>query len=329
MSSDRLAAMEIFVRVVDARSFSSAATQLGIGQPAVSKTVAQLEDRLGVQLLVRSPRGLTLTDAGRGFLDNARRIIGEVEHAERVASGERGLSGTLRVSATLCFSRIHVLPRLPELLAQRPDLNIEIACDDRFVNLAEEGFDLALRTGNLTDSSLIARKIGLTRRRVMATRGYWEAHGKPRHPDELFDHEHVILQRNGGLVDSHVFRKGAMEAPVKVHGRMKVSAVEALREAVLAGIGPVVVSDWLFSPELATGAIEAVLDDWELPKQDLSAVYPPGGATNLKARDFVAFVERFMALPFTPPLSIESARAIPGGNPGIPPGGLPGSRAAG
>ena len=301
--------MEIFVRVVDAGSFSLAATQLGIGQPAVSKVVAQLEERLGVQLLVRGARGLTLTEAGRSFHENARRAIDEVNHAERVASGTGGLSGTLRVSATVCFTRIHVMPRLPEFLAQRPDVNIEIAVDDRFVNLEEEGFDLALRTGNLVDSSLIARKIGQTSRRVMATRGYWQAHGKPRTPEELLEHDCVILQRNGRLVDEWTFRKGALEARLKVRGRIKVSAPEAMREAVLAGIGPVVVSDWLFTPELASGAVESALDDWDLPRQDLSAVYPAGGAKNLKARDFVAFVERFMKL-------------IPGGNADIPAGGL-------
>src|SRR5882724_11817747 len=169
MSSDRLAAMEIFVRVVEARSFSAAAAQLGIGQPAVSKTVAQLEKRLGVRLLVRTTRTLNLTDAGQRFYDNAKGAIDGVNVAERAARGEGELSGTLRVSAATCFSRIHVIPRLPEFLAQHPTVDIELVVDDRFVDLAQERMDLALRTGRASDSSLTMRKIGQARTRVMAT----------------------------------------------------------------------------------------------------------------------------------------------------------------
>jgi DNA-binding transcriptional LysR family regulator len=300
MSTDRLAAMEIFVRVVDAGSFSLAATQLGVGQPAVSKTVAQLEERLGVRLLVRSTRSLSLTDAGRSFYENAKQAIDGVNHAERVARGDGGLSGTMRVSAAVCFTRIHVMPRLPEFLAQHPGMEIEIIVNDRFVNLAEEGVDLALRTGNLTDTSLNVRRIGQSHRRVMAPSAYWKAHGKPQTPNDLLAHECVILQRDGRLIDEWVFRKGALESTMKMRGRLKVSAAEGMREAVLSGLGFAVVSEWLFSPELASGAVESVLDDWSLPLQDLWAVFPIGGLDGAKAREFVAFVERCMATPFAP-----------------------------
>ena len=297
--------MEVYVRVVDAGSFSAAAMQLGVGQPAVSKAIAQLEDRLGVQLIVRSTRGLALTDAGKEFFDNAKRAIDGVNHAERVARGGSGLTGRLRVSTSVCFARLHVMPRLPEYLAQCPDVDIEVEVDDRFVNLAEERVDLALRTsvGSLTDSSLTARKIGQAQVRVMATRAYWEKHGKPTTPEQLSSHACVILERNGRLLDDWLFRKGALEAAVKTRGRMKVTSPEGLRDAMLAGVGVVVVSEWLYSPELASGLVEPVLDDWELPKQSLWAVFPPGGSANPKARDFVAFVERCMLAPFAPMLS--------------------------
>jgi DNA-binding transcriptional LysR family regulator len=300
MSTDRLAAMEIFVRVVDAGSFSLAATQLGVGQPAVSKTVAQLEERLGVRLLVRSTRSLSPTDAGRSFYENAKRAIDGVNHAERVARGDGGLSGTLRVSASICFSRIHMMPRLPEFLAQHPGMEIDIIVNDRFVNLAEEGVDLALRTGTLTDTSLNVRRIGQSHRRVMAPSAYWKRHGKPQMPDDLLAHECVILQRDGRLIDEWLFRKGALESTMKMRGHLKVSAAEGLREAVLSGLGFAVVSEWLFSPELASGAVASVLDDWVLPLQDLWAVFPIGGLDGAKAREFVAFVERCMAAPFAP-----------------------------
>src|SRR5258708_4240919 len=214
MSSDRLAAMETFVRVVDTGSFSAAATQLGVGQPAVSKTVAQLEERLGVRLLVRSTRSLSLTDAGRSFYQNAKVAIDGVNHAERVARGAGGFSGTLRVSASLCFSRIHVMPRLPEFLAQHPGIDINIIVNDRYVNLAEEGVDLALRTGKFTDTSLNVRKLAQVPIRVMATSAYWKAHGKPKTPNDLPAHECVILEREGKAITEWLFRKGALESSI-------------------------------------------------------------------------------------------------------------------
>ena len=306
MGTDRLAAMEIFVRVVDAGSFSAAATQLGVGQPAVSKTVAQLEERLGVRLLVRSTRSLSLTDAGRSFYQNAKAAIDGVNLAERVARDEGGITGTLRVSASICFTRIHVMPRLPEFLAQHARLDIEMIVNDRFVNLAEERMDLALRTGRLTDSSLIVRKIGQASIRVMASAAYWKAHGKPKAPEDLLAHECIILQRDGQQRDQWPFRKGALESSMKMRGRLKVDAGEAMREAVLSGLGIAVVSEWLFSPELSSGAVEPALDDWDLPASDLWAVFPTGGQISPKAREFVAFIERCMAAPFAPSSAIPS-----------------------
>ena len=303
MSTDRLAAMEVFVRVVDAGSFSAAATQVGIGQPAVSKTVAQLEDRLGVQLLVRSTRSLNLTEAGRTFYDNAKRAIDGVNFAEQMARGDAG-SGTLRVSASVCFSRIHVMPRLPEFFAQHPTVDIEILVDDRPVNLVEERVDLALRTGQVTDSSVTVRKIGQSRRRVMASASYWKTHGKPKKPDDLLTHECIILQRDGQLINEWTFRKGALESSMTMRGRLKVNAGEVMREAVLSNLGIAVVSEWLFSPELESGVVESALDDWDLPTHDLWAVFPPGGLVSAKAREFVAFIERCMTAPFAPSLFV-------------------------
>jgi len=300
MSTDRLAAMELCVPVDGAGLCCLAAMQLGIRQPTVSKSVAQLEERLGVRLLVRSTRSLSLTDAGQSFYENAKQAIDGVNHAERVARGEGGLSGTLRVSASVCFSRIHMMPRLPEFLAQHPGMEIDIIVNDRFVNLAEEGVDLALRTGTLTDTSLNVRRIGHARRLVMAPSVYWKTHGKPQTPNDLLDHECVILQRDGRPIDEWLFRKGALESTMKMRGHLKVSAAEGMRDAVLSGLGFAVVSEWLFSPELASGAVEAVLDDWALPMQDLWAVFPIGGLDSAKAREFVAFVERCMAAPFAP-----------------------------
>jgi len=201
-----------------------------------------------------------------------------------------------------------VMPRLPEFLAQHPGIDINIIVNDRFVNLADEGVDLALRTGTLADTSLNIRKIGQAHRRVMATSTYWKAHQKPKTPDDLLAHECVILEREGRVFDEWLFRKGALESTTKMRGRLKVSAGEGLREAVLSGLGIAVVSEWLFSPELASGAVESALDDWALPMQDLWAVFPVGGLDSAKAREFVAFVERCMAAPYAP-LGVIHSRA--------------------
>src|SRR5713101_1704889 len=162
---DRLAAMEAFVRVVDAGSFSGAAKQLRVGQPAVSKTIAQLEERLGVRLLVRSTHGLTPTEAGRNFYERAKRSIEEAHEAELAARGAAAtLSGRLRVSAPVTFARLHVIPRLPIFLAEHPALDVDVVLDDRDVDLIEAGIDVALRMGDLGDSALTARKIAQSRR---------------------------------------------------------------------------------------------------------------------------------------------------------------------
>jgi len=234
--------------------------------------------------------------AGASTSTRRRRFDG-VNHAEGVARGAGGLSGTLRVSASVCFSRIHVMPRLPEFLAQHPSIDVNLIVNDRFVNLADEGVDLALRTGSLADTSLNIRRIGQSHRRVMATSAYWKTNEKPKTPDDLLAHECVILEREGKLFDEWLFRKGALESTMKMRGRLKVSAGEGLREAVLSGLGIAIVSEWLFSPELASGAVESALDDWSLPMQDLWAVFPLGGLDGAKAREFVAFVERCMAAP--------------------------------
>jgi DNA-binding transcriptional LysR family regulator len=307
MGVDRLAAMEIFVRVIDAGTFSAAASQLGFGQPAVSKAVRQLEERLGVRLLRRSTRHLSLTEAGKAFYENAKRAIENVNRAELVARGDAGLTGTLRVSASVCFARIHILPKLPEFLAMHPDIAIEVILDDRIVNLVEEGVDLALRTGALTDSSLTARKIGQTNRLVMASSAYLEARGIPKTPSDLLAHEAVILQRGGVTVDEWTFRRGAVESPIKVRGRLKVTSGEGLREAVLSNLGIAIVSEWLFTPELTTGVVESVLEDWSLPTQDLWAVFSTGKLVSEREREFVAFVERCMAAPSAAPRSSRRA----------------------
>ncbi|MDB5464790.1 MAG: transcriptional regulator, LysR family [Phenylobacterium sp.] len=292
---DRLAALEIFVRVVDAGSFSAVARRQGVGQPAVSKAVVQLEEWLGVSLLLRSTRSVVPTEAGRAFYERAKRTIEEADEAVMAAQGiANGLSGKLRVSTSICFGRLHVIPSLSAFLAENPDLELELVLDDRLVDLVNEGVDVALRTGAMPNSNMTARRIAEGRSMVVATPAYLQRHGIPTSPDDLVSHQAIILTRGGGR-DSFTFRKADAEVSVSLQGRLKVTQAEGLREAVTCDLGLAVSSEWLFSPELKSGEVVPILEDWSLPPTSLSAVYPTGRLAGAKARAFVSFVERCMA----------------------------------
>jgi DNA-binding transcriptional LysR family regulator len=292
---DRLAAMEIFVRAVDSGSFSGAAKQLRIGQPAVSKTIAQLEDRLGVRLLLRSTHGLTPTEAGRNFYSRAKRSIEEAEEAELAARGAATtLSGRLRFCAPLTFARLHVMPRLAAFLTEHPLLDIDAYLGDHDIDLVAAGIDVALLIGRLADSGATARKIGECQRRVFGTPAYFAARGAPRTPADLLTHEAIVYeQRDGGR--TWAFRQGTSESLVTVNGRLRVSASEGVRTAVLAGLGLAIASEWVFGPELKSGAVVSVLQDWLLPPVDLSAVFPAGRRASAKARAFASFIQSEVA----------------------------------
>jgi DNA-binding transcriptional LysR family regulator len=283
--------MEAFVRVVETGSFSSAARLLDVGQPAISKLVAQLEERLGVRLLLRSTHGLTPTEAGRNFFERAKRALEEADEADVAAKGAgTTLSGTLRVSAAVTFARLHVVPHLGVLLEQNPDLEVEIVLDDGNIDLVQGGIDVALRMGALSDSMLTARKIGENRRLVLASSAYLESYGEPRTPEDLLSRQAVIYNRGGGGTQ-WTFRKDNQEVSIMLRGRVRVTAAEGVREAVFAGLGFTVASEWMFAPELRSGAVREILPGWKLPSIDLWAIFPTGRRASAKARAFADFIE--------------------------------------
>jgi len=296
---DRLAALEMFVRVVDTGSFSAVARSQEIGQPAVSKAVVQLEEWLGVSLLMRSTRSLVPTEAGRIFYEHAKRTIEEAHEAVLAARGSaRGLSGKLRVSTSVCFGRLHVIPNLSAFLAEHPDLDIELVLDDRHLDLVNEGIDVSLRMGAMPDSNMTARRIAEGRRIVVATPAYLKRQGTPKSPGDLVSHQAVIYTPGGGGEPwtSWTFRKATAEVSVVLRGRLKVTAAEGIREAVNSDLGLAVSSEWNFSPELRSGKVVEILQDWALPLTNLSAVYPTGRLASTKARLFVSFVEQYMGV---------------------------------
>lgn len=290
---DRMTAMETFVTVVDAGSFSGAARRLKLGQPAVSKSIAQLEEHLGARLLLRSTRGLTPTDAGQRFYEHARRAIDEADQAEQVVrETSDGLSGRLRISAAVTFARLHVLPALKRFLDQHPKLSVDIILDDRSIDLLEQGVDVALRMGTLDDSAMTARRILRGRRLVVGTPRYFAEAGMPTTPAELSRHQAVVYSLRGGGESWSFSSSDGSEVAVTVSGRVAVSAAEGVRTAVLGHMGLAVASEWMFSPELADGTVQAVLTQWTLPPIDVWAVFPSGRMATSKARAFVAFVEQ-------------------------------------
>jgi DNA-binding transcriptional LysR family regulator len=291
----RLREMEMFVRVVDAGSFSLAARDMKIGQPAISKTIASLEERLGVRLLVRSTRRLTPTEAGVAFYERALRAVTEADEADAAARGaSASLEGRLRISAAVTFSRIHLVPRLAEFLDAHPRLELELVMDDRPRDLVAENIDAALRLGALTDSSLRARKLAQSERLVIASPAYLARRGVPATPADVLNHDAIIYsQWTGG--EEWSFRRGTAETSIRFQRRLMITAAEGVRAAVISGQGFAIASRWMFAPELQSGEVVSILNDWTLPPLDLWVIYPSGRLTSTKARAFVKWFEGIIA----------------------------------
>jgi len=266
---DRLHAMEIFVRVVETGSFSAAARDLRIGQPAVSKMVAVLEDRLQVRLLVRSTRQLRPTEAGQAFYERARRTLAEADEAETAARGlSKGLDGRLRVCASVTFARMHIVPRIGAFLDAHPDLSVDFVMDDRYIDLMGENIDVAMRAGELPDSNMTARKLATCDRYVVASPAYLARVGTPSTPNDLLDHT-ALVYTQGLIAEEWRFRRETADTSVRIPTRLSFSAAEGVREAVMAGLGVAISSRWMMAPELTNGSVVPLLTDWSLPNADL------------------------------------------------------------
>ncbi|AUG98718.1 LysR family transcriptional regulator [Prodigiosinella confusarubida] len=287
---DRLGTLETFVCVVECGSFSAASKRLGIGQPAISKAIMQLERQLSVTLLLRSTRGLTPTEAGQQFYEHIAPAINMIREAEdRVRHGGTQLSGRLRICAPVTFARLHIMPRLHEFMSAHPHLKVDMILDDRPVDLIAEGIDISLRLGALKDSGLTARRIDTCSMRLLATPEYFSTHGTPHSPDEVTSHDAVVYLQ-ADTPSRWQFSRGNTQSWVTLAGRIRVSAAEGVRTAVLAGDGLAVASEWMFAPELADGRVVTALDDWHIGTMDLWAVYPGGRLTSARARAFTDFV---------------------------------------
>jgi DNA-binding transcriptional LysR family regulator len=241
---------------------------------------------------MRSTHGVSPTEAGQKYYDHARRAIEEADQADMAARGaSASLAGHLRVNVGVTLGKLHVVPLLPSFLAAHPNLSVDLILDDRLVNLIEEGVDIGLWLGPLADSSLSARKVATCRRLVLGAPAYFERAGIPRSPAELNRHAAVIYTQDRGGSDTWTFRQDASSMSVNISGRLRVSASEGVRAAVLGGMGLAIAPEWMFAAELASGAVRPILGEWTLPPSDMWAVFASGRMANAKARAFAALLE--------------------------------------
>jgi len=289
--SDPLPLFRTFLRVVEAGSFSAVAREANTTQPTVSRQVAALEGHLGCLLLQRTTRSLALTEDGRTFYEAARRAVSAVEEAETSVGRRKGrATGTLRLAAAEVMGRLHVLPRLPRFLARHPELEVDLVLGDGFVNLVEDGIDLAIRVGVLEDPGLVARRIGMTRRVVVATPGYLAGRGTPTTPEELRGHDCILYSKLAtGPVWTFEGPGGTLSVPV--HGRLRVSTTEAVRAATLLGLGIGIVPVWHFvEREIEDGRLVVLLRAWEPQPHPIHAVYPTRRFVAPKVRAMIDFL---------------------------------------
>lgn len=286
---DRLESMSILVNVVEAGSFSAASRRLKMPLPTLSRKISELELHLKTRLLNRSTRLLTLTDAGARYLAATRRILEDVEEAERAATGEYNApKGELVLTAPVVFGRTHLMPVVNDFLKAYPDIDIGLALHERIVNLQEEHVDLAVRIGNLPDSTLMAIRIGEVRRILCASPEYLAARGTPRHPADLALHDCINFNPST-QAEAWDFPVGKTPETFPVHFRLVVSTAQAAIDAAIAGIGITRLFCYHVAAARAQGLLLPVLQDFVPSPIPMHLVYPAGRMLPLKLRAFLDF----------------------------------------
>lgn len=288
---DRFDEINAFAAVADARSFTQGARRLGVSSAQVSKLVARLENRLGARLLNRTTRDVSLTDTGRAYLERARQLIEDFEGLESSVRDIDGPRGTLKVSAPVSFGATQLTPALLDFARTYPDVALDVSSTDRMVNLVEEGFDVAVRIGNLTDSSLVARKLAAVRMVTCASPEYLQRAGVPKSLDELSKHETVI---DTNAKDPTVWRFGAHgdTRDVRVHGRLRFTGADACVAAAKQGFGITRTPAFAADCDLRAGRLTPILCSFEPEVIHLHAVYPHARHLAPKVRVFVDFLAK-------------------------------------
>jgi LysR family transcriptional regulator for bpeEF and oprC len=292
---DKFDAMRLFVRVVEKQSFSAVAKEHGIGQPAVSKQISALEDELGTELLHRTSRSIALTEAGRDFYESALRILDDFESAtSRIGRGQTSPKGLIRMTVPPTFARLHLVTKLAAFFAAYPDLAVEMAASESPKTIIEDGFDLAIHSGDLPDSSLVARRFAQTTIILVATPQYLTRYGAPETPEDLDRFRAVALVEQGS-VQPWCFGSGENEKRIIPKGMFRASDIEQVRMGVLEHLGIAQASAWLFAAELREGTVLRLLTPFERTVP-IFAVRPASRRLSTKVRVFIEHLEKTFAL---------------------------------
>jgi DNA-binding transcriptional LysR family regulator len=292
---DRFEQIEFFVAVADGGSLGRAAGALGISNAAASRLLASLESRLGTRLVERNTRRLYLTEAGQLFLPRARAILADMADAEAaVTETVLDPSGTLRVSASLSFALQHIAPRIPDYVRRYPKMRVHIEAANRYLDLIDNGIDVAIRTREYEpDSNITIRRLAETRRILVAAPSYLEARGRPMHPQDLKDHD-LLLYTYAKNPNELAFTRGRETWTIEAHGLLEANDGQVLRAAAHNGLGILVQPAYIVYEDLAQGRLVSVLDTWDLPRLTINIAYPSRKHLSAKVRSFIDFmVEHF------------------------------------
>lgn len=320
---DRLRLMETFVRVVETGNFSAVAREERSTQSAISKQVQALETLLGAKLLVRSTRSHALTEAGKRYYERCRQVLDTLEEARaELHRTENEITGVLRVAAPVSFGRLHIVPRLASFYERYPKLRIDLQLDDGFVDLVVGGIDVAFRVGELKDSRLVARRIGTAHRAALAAPGYLARHGEPQEPDELRRHQCLVYTGLVNLNEWNFQDEAGEQIAVRVNGNFQSNSSEAIRQAVVEGLGIAYSPLWIYGDDIRAGRVKPILTRYRLPPLPLNVVFQPARKPSLKISHFVSFfadafsrdpdISQMLAAPGTPDSTLE---ALGGGAP--------------
>ncbi|MEJ8572263.1 LysR family transcriptional regulator [Microbaculum marinum] len=285
---DRMSEIQTFVQVAESGGIGAAADRLGVAKSAVSRRLKDLEERLGVRLVNRTTRQLSLTDTGKSYYERASQILADLEDADQTAAAVHGaLSGRLKIAGPQSFGVLHLLPAVTSFLEKHPELWIDLDVNDRRVDVVNEGFDLAVRVGQLEDSSLIARRLAPVRNIVCASPGYLERHGTPKRPEDLMGHSYL---RYSNVPERRIFSwidEQGRERVVNPKARFVANNGEILQAAAEAGLGIISQPTFLIHKAVEEGRLVPILTDIEWWQLGAYALYPPGRHLSAKVRAFV------------------------------------------
>lgn len=298
--SDRILSLRLFCRVAQTGSFSRAGRELGLTQPSASRIVSLLEKELGVALLTRTTRAVTLTEAGTDYLARVEPILAALEEADHAARGTGELTGVLRVGVSSSFAVRELIPRLPALMDAHPALRIELLMNDQRQELVSEGVDVALRFGTLANSSATARRLGAIECLLVASPSYLSQYGVPDAPAQLADHS--VITGPVGSGRAWTFHRDGRATSIRIDGRLMSSTNEGAIAAASSGLGIASTSLWGCGSELASGALVPVLADWTMDPVELHAVFPAGRAAKHSARAFGEYLAESLRKARTHPI---------------------------